>query len=109
MNPAVGLMLLLAALAAANAPFLSRRRLLFLPHLGRDKQGWWRVLELVLLYFLMLGLARLLEAHAGEIYRQGWEFYAVTVSLFLLLGFPGFVYRYLLRVGKEEDSGEQDR
>ena len=26
---------------------------------------------------------------------QGWEFYAVTLTLFVTLAFPGFVYRYL--------------
>ncbi|MEY4711160.1 MAG: hypothetical protein RIS88_610, partial [Pseudomonadota bacterium] len=31
----------------------------------------------------------------GQNAPQGWEFYAVTVTLFLTLAFPGFVYRYL--------------
>jgi hypothetical protein len=26
-----------------------------------------------------------------------WQFYAVTVCLYLVLGFPGFVHRYLRR------------
>ena len=39
----------------------------------------------------------LLERRAGQIAPQGWEFYAVTGTLFLTLAFPGFVYRYLLR------------
>ena len=99
MNAATGLLLLAAAIAAANAPFLSRRILLVMkPHghgAGADKAGGWRVLEILLLYFAVLGLARLLEARFGEIYHQNWEFYAITVSLFLVLGYPGFVYRYL--------------
>lgn len=109
LNPAAGLLLLLAALIAANAPFVSRRKLLFLGGGRQDKHGWWRVLELVLCYLLILALARLLEARAGEIYRQGWEFYAVTVSIFLLLGFPGFVYRYLRRDREERHSGDENR
>lgn len=104
MNVATGLLLLAAAIAAANAPFLSRRILLLARprnyDTGGDKHGGWRVLELVMLYFATLGLARLMEAHAGEIYRQNWEFYAVTVGLFLVLAYPGFVYRYL-RKGRE--------
>ena len=28
---------------------------------------------------------------------QGWEFYAITATLFLTLAFPGFVYRYLYK------------
>lgn len=99
MNVATGLLLFAAAVLAANAPFLSRRILLVRPPAGfgggADKNGWWRVLELPLLYFAVLGLARVLEAKAGEIYAQNWEFYAITVCLFVLLGFPGFVYRYL--------------
>jgi hypothetical protein len=99
MNLATGLLLLVIALGAANAPFLSRRILLVARPAGHDrgndKAAWWRVLEIILLYFLVLGVARLLEANAGEIYRQNWEFYAITASLFLVFGYPGFVYRYL--------------
>lgn len=99
MTFAIGLLLLAAALAGANAPFFSRRILLLVRPQGHDrgadKPGGWRVLELVLLYFAVLGLARLLEANAGEVYRQGWEFYAITAALFLVLAYPGFVYRYL--------------
>jgi len=51
----------------------------------------------VLAYFLVGGLALLLERRAGQIAPQGWEFYAITGTLFLTLAFPGFVYRYLLR------------
>lgn len=56
-----------------------------------------RIAELVLAYFLVGGLALLLERRAGQIAPQGWEFYAITGTLFLTLAFPGFVYRYLLR------------
>ena len=56
-----------------------------------------RLAELVLCYFLVGGLALLLERRAGQIAAQGWEFYAITAALFLTLAFPGFVYRYLLR------------
>jgi len=98
-NAATGLLLFAAAILAANAPFLSRRIFLVRPPAGfgegGDKNGWWRVLELLLFYFAVMGLARLLEAKAGQIYVQNWEFYAITVCLFVLLGFPGFVYRYL--------------
>ena len=104
MSAATGLLLLVACLAAANAPFLSRRILLLAQPAGfdqgGDKHGGWRVLEMALLYLAILGLARLLEAHVGEIYRQNWEFYAITASLFVVFAYPGFVYRYL-RKGRE--------
>ena len=52
---------------------------------------------MVLLYFMVGGLGLLLEKRAGQIASQGWEFYAVTGTLFITLAFPGFVYRYLVR------------
>lgn len=92
---AVGVVLLLALLAA-NAPFFSQRWMLIgaLPRSGH-KPLWGRLLELVIFYFVVGGLALWLEHRAGQIYPQGWEFYVVTASLFLTLAFPGFVWRYL--------------
>ena len=58
-------------------------------------RGRKELLELVLLYFVVLGIARLLESNAGNAFNQGWQFYAVTVCLFLVLAYPGFVWRYL--------------
>ncbi len=56
-----------------------------------------RLLELLALYLLVLGVARLIESSQGNAFPQGWQFYATTVCLFLVLGFPGFVFRYLRR------------
>ena len=50
-----------------------------------------------LLELLVLGVARLIESSQGNAFPQGWQFYATTVCLFLVLGFPGFVARYLRR------------
>ncbi|WP_291588489.1 DUF2818 family protein [Comamonas sp. UBA7528] len=89
-------LVILAALVAANLPFLNERWLLAGPVArGHAKPFWGRLLELFLLYLLVGGLALALEKRAGQIYPQGWEFYAVTGALFLTLAFPGFVYRYL--------------
>ena len=33
----------------------------------------------------------------GQIASQGWEFYAVTGALFVVLAFPGFTWRYLMK------------
>jgi hypothetical protein len=33
----------------------------------------------------------------GNAFTQKWEFYATTFTLFLVMAFPGFVLRYLLR------------
>ena len=117
MTTATGFLLFAVAALAANASFLSRR-IFFVwqaqhgrgeadSHAGDngdnggDKHGGWRVLEIVVFYFLTLFLARWLEARAGAVYPQGWEFYAVTVCLFLVMGYPGFVFRYLLKHRRE--------
>lgn len=91
----VGLLLVLA-LVAANLPFLSQRLLGVWP-VADVKPFRLRLAELVILYFLVGTVGLLLEKRAGQITPQGWEFYAITVTLFVTLAFPGFVYRYLFR------------
>ena len=90
-------LVIVAAFIAANLPFLNHRWLVFGPEAAGRKPLIGRLAELVLLYFLVGGLALLLERRAGQIAPQGWEFYAVTGTLFITLAFPGFVYRYLVR------------
>ena len=87
--------LILLALLAANLPFVNHRLLVIGP-LCRPKSLAWRLLELVLLYFVVGGIGLALEKSAGQIAPQGWEFYAITGTMFLTLAFPGFVYRYLM-------------
>lgn len=89
-------LLVLLALAAASLPFLSPRFLGVIA-LGQSKSFGLRLVELVLLYFLVGALGLLLEKRAGQIAPQTWEFYAITAALFLTFAFPGFVYRYLLK------------
>lgn len=90
-------LVIVAAFIAANLPFLNHRWLVLGPVASRHKPLVGRLAELVLLYFLVGGMALLLERRAGQIAPQGWEFYAITGTLFITLAFPGFVYRYLLR------------
>ncbi len=92
-------LVIVAALLAANLPFMNQRWFAIGPAapapVGKPLIG--RVVEMVVLYFLVGGFALMLEKRAGQIAPQGWEFYAVTATLFLTLAFPGFVYRYLLK------------
>jgi hypothetical protein len=98
MNQTVSVWLVLAAaLAAANLPFLNERFLAVLRLRSGSKGLALRLLELVLLYGLVGGIGLLLEQRLGQVYPQGWEFYATTAALFLTLAFPGFVWRYLVR------------
>ena len=88
---------IVAACVAANLPFLNHRILALGPVRAPRKALWMRLIELLVFYFAVGGLALVLEGRVGQVAPQGWEFYAVTAALFLTLAFPGFVYRYLLR------------
>lgn len=95
------------SIAAANLPFLTERvfGLVSLktssagdgsvPPAVRTKSLALRLLELIVLYFVVGILARALESRIGGVFAQNWEFYAITGCLFLVLAFPGFVFRYL--------------
>lgn len=61
-----------------------------------------RLLEVLVFYGLIGVLGFAFEVNMGNRFEQGWEFYAITLSLFLVLGYPGFVYRYLLRRPKRK-------
>ena len=90
-------LVILVACIAANTPFLNHRILAVGPVLRPRKALIVRLAEMVVLYFVVGGLGLLLEKRAGQIAPQGWEFYAITGTLFITLAFPGFVYRYLVR------------
>ena len=89
-------LLLLVAICAANLPFVNQRVLAVMP-LRQAKSLAVRLVELVILYFLVGGLGLALEHRRGQIAPQGWEFYAITGTLFVTFAFPGFVYRYLFK------------
>jgi hypothetical protein len=87
--------IILLAAVAANLPFLNERLFAFIS-LGKPiKSFWLRLVELIALYFLVRGVAYLLESNIGNVFPQRWEFYAVTACLFIVFAFPGFVFRYL--------------
>jgi hypothetical protein len=93
--------LIALALVTANLPFLSERLFGLVP-LRRAgvvvfKPFWMRLLELAVLYLLVGALGFAFEASLGNPFPQGWQFYAITASLFVVLAYPGFVYRYLRR------------
>lgn len=97
MNQATSVWLVvLLALLAANLPFISNR-LLLVYRLEDSKNLAVRLAELVFWYFVVGGMALLLEQRLGQIAPQGWEFYAITGTLFITFAFPGFVFRYLFK------------
>ncbi len=89
-------LVVLAAVLAANLPFLNQR-LLGVVAMARPKTLPIRLAELVLLYFAVGGLGLALENRAGQIAPQGWQFYAITGALYVTLAFPGFIWRYLVK------------
>lgn len=87
------------ALLAANLPFFNERLFALIPltRLGGGviKPFWLRLIELAALYALLGAIAHLLEARLGNAFAQGWEFYAISICLFIVLAYPGFVFRYM--------------
>lgn len=86
----------LLALLAANWPFLTQR-LFGVLRLASGKSLFVRLLELIVLYFVIGGVGLMMEQRLGQIAPQKWEFYAITATAFLTFAFPGFVWRYLLK------------
>jgi hypothetical protein len=94
-------LVVVVALAAANLPFLNESVFGFIPRKpapaggARKKHFFVRLLELIVLYFIVGALAYALESRIGNVFAQTWEFYAITGPMFVVLAFPGFVLRYL--------------
>jgi len=82
------------AVLGANLPFLNDRWLGVVPRKTPKTLGV-RLLEMLLVYLLIGGVALFLEHSSGQIYPQRWEFYATTFTLFVTWAFPGCVFRRL--------------
>jgi len=98
MNQTVAIWLLIAlAAVTANLPFLTERVFAVLPWRGGVKPFWLRLGEVLVLYLAVGAVGFAIEASLGNRFKQGWAFYAITLSLYLVMAYPGYVYRYLLR------------
>jgi len=101
-NQTLAVWLLIAlALVSANLPFLSERLFAVLPWKREGaavvKPFWVRMVELLVFYLVVGALGFAFEAALGNRFSQTWEFYAITLCLYVVLGYPGFVYRYLFQ------------
>jgi Na+(H+)/acetate symporter ActP len=94
---AAGWFIVLLALVGANLPFLNQRLFGVMPLKATKKSAWLRLGDLIVLYFIVGALGFMLEARAGNRFDQGWQFYAITFSLFIVLAFPGFTFQYLVK------------
>jgi hypothetical protein len=83
------------AIAAANLPFFNDKVFALVPATWKRKPLIVRLAEMVVLYFVVGSIGFALEGHIGNRFTQTWEFYAISACLFLVLGFPGFIVRYL--------------
>ena len=93
--------LIVLMVVAANIPFVSER---VLGIIGWKKNGqpttksfWLRLLEVLVLYVIVVLVGFAFEAQLGNRFAQGWEFYAITLAIFVVCAYPGFVWRYLRR------------
>ena len=92
------LILITIAIVVANLPWMSERVFFFFHPADGHKSAWWRWAEWLVLYFIVGGTALGLEHKVtGQIYAQEWEFYVVTLCLFMIFALPGFLYRHDLR------------
>jgi len=90
--------LLIASIIAANLPWLTERSLLIFPPQPSGKPVWMRLIEWFILFIIMGGVAIGLEIKAtGGSHSQDWEFYWVSLFLFMIFALPGFIYRHDLR------------
>jgi len=86
--------LLLISFLAANLPWLNER-FLFLIEPKEKKTPWMRLLEWLLLYFIVGFIALGFEKKmTGQLHAQDWEFYATGFCLFIVFALPGFIYRH---------------
>ena len=80
------------AVVASNLPFLT-----FNTFRNQPTRFSVRLVGLLLAYIVVGAIGFAIESQLGKTTGQGWEFYAITLALFMTFAFPGFAYRYLLR------------
>ena len=100
------LILFVVTLVAANIPFISDKVLLVL-EAKHEKKFWLRALEWFLMYLIVMAIAIGLEiklhgnayANVWEVWNFSthWEFYSITLCLFVVFALPGFIYLYDLK------------
>lgn len=92
-------MLLVMAIVLANVPWILNQRVFIFISLKQPKTILIGMIEWFS-YFVLMGLLALgLESNTmGHISPQEWEFYVINLFLFAIFAFPGFIYRYNLKL-----------
>jgi len=103
MNQSIAIAVVIAIMVVtANIPFVSER---VFGMVGYRRQGkpaikpfWLRFFEVLVLYGILVAIGFAFEGQLGNRFVQTWEFYAITLSIYLVCAYPGFVWRYLMRL-----------
>lgn len=56
-----------------------------------------RIFELLAFYFFVGAIGFVIEGYYANAHSQQWQFYAIALCLYIVLAYPGFVYRHLFR------------
>ncbi|WP_432785223.1 hypothetical protein AAEX37_02114 [Oligella sp. MSHR50489EDL] len=56
-----------------------------------------RIFELLAFYFFVGAIGFVIESYYANAHSQQWQFYAIALCLYIVLAYPGFVYRHLFR------------
>ena len=83
------------AIVAANLPFFNDKVFALLPTKWPRKPLIVRLLEMAVLYLVVGAIGFAIEGQIGSRFPQTQEFYWIAGGLFIVLGFPGFIVRYL--------------
>lgn len=91
-------LLLVFAVLMANLPFVNRKVFFVIAvplQRNQFKHIGWCLLEWSVFFMMTAGIGYVLEMKQGQVFTQQWQFYAINICLFLVLAYPGFVYRFL--------------
>jgi Protein of unknown function (DUF2818) len=96
--PNLNILYLLLMALLANIVWLSNKGFMVYAYKAGHKHYGLSLLELLVWFAVALLIGHALEIQVmGQASPQAWEFYTITFALFLVLSFPGFVYRAFWR------------
>ena len=91
-------LLIVLALAGANLPFINERLFgLFRLSKMLVKPAWLVTTEVLFFFVLTAVIGISFEATLSNPFPNGGTLLTIGFCIFLVLGFPGFVFRYLLK------------
>lgn len=88
-------LVIVLAILSANLSFVSERLFGVIPLKIKQKAFGVHLVEIFVFYVLTGMCAYFLELHVGNVFTQTWEFYVITFCFFIVLAFPGAIFRYL--------------